>query len=309
MPPNRTKGRGGGGRCPGRLFGGWLKVIAVVLLRLINSPSTRKDNSVLPAMKHCLFQLSQISLASIISEPGRVNRICSVTLAASRKIFCLAAFLVVILGQISSLHAANNVGECYVTANVTGGTLPAGWSYQLQYYDTYSSWHDGAEGNITQTYYKQQGDWANRSIPWRCQLKLNNSNYGTPQASTYFAGSSSVAFSVSAPALGTAPTITSNPASQSIQSGASVTFTVNVNGTTPMNYQWRKMSGAMDGAAMFFGHKTIFFARKRDASPRMAKVSKAILGLTWLDTEYNEFLAELNERQMSELEARIWPIS
>jgi hypothetical protein len=69
------------------------------------------------------------------------------------------------------------------------------------------------------------------------------------------------------------------------------------------------MSGGMDGAAMFFGHKTIFFARKSDASPRMVKVANAIPGLYWLETEYDEFLAKLNERQLNKLEEIIWPIS
>jgi hypothetical protein len=68
------------------------------------------------------------------------------------------------------------------------------------------------------------------------------------------------------------------------------------------------MSGGMDGAAMFFGHKTIFFARKSDASPRMVKVANAIPGLHWFETEYDEYLAKLNDRQLNELEEKIWPI-
>lgn len=41
MPPNRPKGRGGGGECPDRLSPGRrLKAIAVDLVRLLNSPST-----------------------------------------------------------------------------------------------------------------------------------------------------------------------------------------------------------------------------------------------------------------------------
>ena len=67
------------------------------------------------------------------------------------------------------------------------------------------------------------------------------------------------------------------------------------------------MSGGMDGAAMFFGHKTIFFARKSDASPRMVKVANAVPGLHWFETEYDEYLAKLNERQLNELEEKIWP--
>lgn len=69
------------------------------------------------------------------------------------------------------------------------------------------------------------------------------------------------------------------------------------------------MSGAMDGAAMFFSHKTIFFARERDASPRMAKVAMTIPGLNWMRTEYTEFLSALNEQQLYELDELIWPKS
>lgn len=69
------------------------------------------------------------------------------------------------------------------------------------------------------------------------------------------------------------------------------------------------MCGALDGAAIFFEHRTVFLARERDAKPRMAKVAAVVPGLNWLQTEYDEYLALLNERQISQLEEIIWPTS
>ena len=66
-------------------------------------------------------------------------------------------------------------------------------------------------------------------------------------------------------------------------------------------------SGAMDGAAMFFGHKTIFFAKHKDVKKRMAKVAKAVPALHWFKTEYGESFAKLDEQQLNELEEKIWP--
>jgi hypothetical protein len=69
------------------------------------------------------------------------------------------------------------------------------------------------------------------------------------------------------------------------------------------------MTGVIDGAAMFFGHKTVFFARNSDAQPRMAKVAMAIPGLHWLQTEFDRSLRQLNERAIQELTDKIWPNS
>lgn len=197
-------------------------------------------NNVLPAMKNCQLHSTPISSANCVSTIKPIQIISSAFNFAKRSIFAINVLVVIICGQISSLHAANNVGECYVTVNVTGGTLPAGWSYHLQYFDTDSNWYDGAQGTSTQTFYKQQGDWNNKSIQWRCQLKLNHTNYGSAQTNTCFAGSDSVSFTVSAPAPGTPPTITSHPASQTILDGAAVIFSVSASGTAPLSYQWRK---------------------------------------------------------------------
>jgi hypothetical protein len=45
-----------------------------------------------------------------------------------------------------------------------------------------------------------------------------------------------------------APSITTQPASQTVDSGANVTFTVAASGTAPLSYQWRKNGGIIAGA-------------------------------------------------------------
>jgi len=45
-----------------------------------------------------------------------------------------------------------------------------------------------------------------------------------------------------------APSITTQPASQTVTAGANVTFTVGANGTAPLSYQWRKNGGNIAGA-------------------------------------------------------------
>lgn len=67
------------------------------------------------------------------------------------------------------------------------------------------------------------------------------------------------------------------------------------------------MSGAMDGPAMIFGHKTIFLARHRDAAPRMLKVSMAVPNLIWQPIEYRGEFQKLSDAQLRELEGKIWP--
>jgi uncharacterized repeat protein (TIGR02543 family) len=164
----------------------------------------------------------------------------------SRLTLLLTTFFLTMFGQVVNLHAANSLGECYVSVNVSPGTtLPTGWSYQLQYFDTDSQWYNGASGTETRAYYKQQGDWGNKSIQWRCQLKYNFSNYGTVQTNTCYAGSDSVSFSVAAPA---GPSISGQPASQTVQTGASVTFTVTATGAATLTYQWRKNDVSISGA-------------------------------------------------------------
>ena len=66
------------------------------------------------------------------------------------------------------------------------------------------------------------------------------------------------------------------------------------------------MSGAMDGPTMLFGHKTVFLARHRDATPRMQKVSIAVPNLIWQQIEYEGCFQKLTDVQLQELEHNLW---
>jgi hypothetical protein len=48
--------------------------------------------------------------------------------------------------------------------------------------------------------------------------------------------------------IGNAPAITTQPTSQTVSQGATVTFTVAASGSTPLSYQWRKNGTAISGA-------------------------------------------------------------
>src|SRR5262245_33588768 len=50
------------------------------------------------------------------------------------------------------------------------------------------------------------------------------------------------------PPAAVAPSITTQPASQSVTAGSSATFTVVATGTDPLSYQWRKAGAAIGGA-------------------------------------------------------------
>ena len=66
------------------------------------------------------------------------------------------------------------------------------------------------------------------------------------------------------------------------------------------------MSGAMDGPAIFFRHKTVFLARHRDATPRMQKVWIVVPNLIWQPIEYEGRFQELTDAQLQILEQNLW---
>ncbi len=142
--------------------------------------------------------------------------------------------------------AADSWGRCYVTVNISPGPeLPSGWRYVLSYRDTDNQWYFSGYDTWTGTHYKQAANWLNKPITWRCQLQYNFVDSGSPKEAVCEAGSSTLTFSVSAPS---APTITSQPISQSVQLSASVTFSVTASGVSPLAYQWRKNGINISGA-------------------------------------------------------------
>ncbi len=136
--------------------------------------------------------------------------------------------------------AANSRGECDVTVNVSGLFL-SDWTYELSFSENGFSWNTIVyDGYSSQTYQRQFGAWVNKSIQWRCQLKFLGANYGNAQWNTSPAGSSAVYFTVSVPDNFSSPTITTQPVSQSVSVGASVTFSVAATGAAPLYVKWRK---------------------------------------------------------------------
>ncbi len=60
--------------------------------------------------------------------------------------------------------------------------------------------------------------------------------------------SSPLAMSMSGTGMAVAPSITSQPLSQSVLVGQTATFSVSASGTAPLSYQWRKNGAALSGA-------------------------------------------------------------
>jgi len=66
-------------------------------------------------------------------------------------------------------------------------------------------------------------------------------------------------------------------------------------------------SGILDGAAMFFGHKTIFFTRNESDKSRMSLVAEAVPTLIRLDAKFDDNTGNLCEPELRKLESLIWP--
>ncbi|MFA6082101.1 MAG: Ig and FN3 domain-containing protein [Patescibacteria group bacterium] len=83
---------------------------------------------------------------------------------------------------------------------------------------------------------------ANGSHILRGRLERTSNNSRVAYSDVY------VAFSVNAPAQGTAPSISSHPSSVTVTAGQTATFSVSASGTAPLSYQWQKNSANVSGA-------------------------------------------------------------
>ena len=81
---------------------------------------------------------------------------------------------------------------------------------------------------------------------------VQSSDVGTYTVTVFtsggFVSSSGATLAVTPIAVVTAPVINSQPASQAVAAGATVTFTITASGTSPLAYQWRKDGTAIAGA-------------------------------------------------------------
>lgn len=122
----------------------------------------------------------------------------------------VCAFRVAVVGCLFFLLAsqsfgAGSMGEVYVSVTCSPDPLPSGWKWQLSYQDVNGSWYTSAQGGESDTIFKQDPYWINRSIRWRCQLLKDYSPYGSPQEKINLAGADSISFFVSVPQPPSAP--------------------------------------------------------------------------------------------------------
>jgi len=108
------------------------------------------------------------------------------------------------------------------------------------------------------------------------------SSAGTASASWTASSSSQLALSVAAfaPSTGgaTAPTITTQPASQTVTAGSSVTFSVVASGTAPLSYQWKFNGANISGATS--SSFTIASAQSANAGSYTVTVSNSAGSVT-----------------------------
>ncbi|MDB6123148.1 MAG: Immunoglobulin I-set domain protein [Pedosphaera sp.] len=134
-------------------------------------------------------------------------------------------------------HASANEGNSTYTLSVSGisygskTTAQAGWNSIV--------WVEGTQYVVF------------RGVPIT-NVSQKVSVIVSPQASTFaIIAGMQIAQVTDTPTL-TAPTIVGQPAGQTVNAGANVTFNVNVNGTSPFSYQWKlngtNLNGATDSA-------------------------------------------------------------
>jgi uncharacterized repeat protein (TIGR02543 family) len=150
---------------------------------------------------------------------------------------CLARVSVFLLGLVASQQLASaqvnlSLVWTYPSTNETGFGVQRATS-------TNGTWTQVGTVAAPTTSYSDMG------LPYSTTYYYRVFAYNSAGDSPY----SSVASytTPAAPVTNTAPKISSQPASQTINVGSSVTFSVSASGTTPMTYQWFFNSGKMTG--------------------------------------------------------------
>jgi hypothetical protein len=108
----------------------------------------------------------------------------------------------------------------------------------------------------TFTYAWTFGDGGTASTASASRLYTNTTSANVTYTATFKATDNTGSFATAtrsitvtpAPVTPTAPSITSQPASQTVTAGATATFSVTASGTAPFTYQWRKNGTAISGA-------------------------------------------------------------
>lgn len=167
-----------------------------------------------------------------------------------------------LMGAVDAVSGASSISISPTTATVgtpysgvvqySGSHASSARSWQLR-----NNWN-GAQTGCNSIYEIAPGLWLTNSATYLARVG------GTPTASgTYsftlriYSGSNcgggdndtrTASITISGGSV-TAPTITTQPASQTVTAGANVTFTVAASGTAPLSYQWRRNGANLSGAA------------------------------------------------------------
>jgi hypothetical protein len=103
----------------------------------------------------------------------------------------------------------------------------------------------------------------------------------TVQVSNSAGSATSATATLTVNPLVTVPSITTQPASQTVSAGANVTFTVAVSGTAPLSYQWRKNGSDIAGAtAAALGLSSVTSANAGSYTVRVSNAAGSILSTT-----------------------------
>ena len=137
---------------------------------------------------------------------------------------------------ITSQPANQNitVGQTATFSVSASGTAPL--SYQWQSAPSGSSTYSNISGATSASYTTPVAALTDSGTSFKCVV-TNSAGSTTTSAATLTVTASAVA-----------PSITAQPVSQSVGSGATATFSVTANGTAPLSYQWQK---APSGSSTF----------------------------------------------------------
>jgi len=161
-----------------------------------------------------------------------------------------AALLSGCAGLTSSANSSGNPPSTLVITNVQTGSVTTAGS-QI-------SWTTNAPANSSVDYGTTPSYGTstpvNSAMATNHQLALTNLTSGTlyhfrvrsTDANNNSAVSGDMTFATAGST--TAPTITTQPASQTVTAGQTASFSVAATGTAPLSYQWRKNNVAISGA-------------------------------------------------------------
>ena len=149
--------------------------------------------------------------------------------------------------EIAAIYAAGAAGKCKVGGGLSIITQPQGQTVVTGSNAVFTVIASGADPISYQWRYNgadladggQFSGSRNSTLTISAVQPANEGDYSVVVTNTSGALTSSVAVLTVAPAP-TAPSITTQPVSQTVLAGSNVTFSVAAEGTSPLTYRWRK---------------------------------------------------------------------